>query len=234
MVSPQEEPNQQEAELQTLKEAQAQVKKLQQENNRLRKENNELSVDQLTGLLREEPAKKKFLEMVAENPDILKGPVSVIAVDIMDLKITNDTYGHDAGDLLLKKFANYMKKKLDQKVDSGNFSGWIGFRFFDHGDEFGFILIGADRKIAEDLEFTFDQDQKDEVPKILITNEKRGVVSFPIRFRMGSSSTNGDEETQAVRAIQTKFTRTLPQAAEILRYLKAGADVKERIKKQNA
>lgn len=64
---------------------------------------------------------------------------SLAVIDINDLKKTNDTYGHEAGDLLLKRFAACVRNFLD-KDDI----------FARHGgDEFVIVFAGQSRVQAE-------------------------------------------------------------------------------------
>lgn len=59
-------------------------------------------------------------------------PLTVIMADIDDFKKVNDTYGHIAGDYVLKGFAKIIKKYIRKNID------WVS-RF--GGDEF-FIVLG--------------------------------------------------------------------------------------------
>ena len=70
-------------------------------------------------------------------------PLSVIMIDIDDFKTYNDTYGHMAGDMVLQKVGEIIKKSI-RKVDSGGRFG---------GDEFVIVLSGTGeegtRKVVE-------------------------------------------------------------------------------------
>lgn len=77
--------------------------------------------DRLTGLYN----KGKYLSMVEkEFPNM--NSLAVFNFDVNDLKIMNDTYGHEAGDNLLIKAANSIRKVVNNKI--------FGFRM--GGDEF--------------------------------------------------------------------------------------------------
>lgn len=79
-------------------------------------------------------------------------PVSVVMVDIDHFKHVNDTYGHDAGDLVLKALARLAHEFLatNTKLDSPMFA-----RF--GGEEFLFLLPGAGEQTAFALADTFRQ-----------------------------------------------------------------------------
>jgi len=64
------------------------------------------SHDALTGLYN-----RMFFEEELKKIDIgINLPISVIVADVNGLKLTNDIFGHDAGDELLKKVAEILKK----------------------------------------------------------------------------------------------------------------------------
>ncbi|MBA2848308.1 diguanylate cyclase [Thermosulfuriphilus ammonigenes] len=74
----------------------------------------------------------------------LKHPLFLMMIDIDHFKEYNDTYGHQAGDEVLKGLAEVIKSSIRQNVD------W-GFRY--GGDEFSVIVTHAGpeeiRKVAE-------------------------------------------------------------------------------------
>jgi diguanylate cyclase (GGDEF)-like protein len=71
--------------------------------------------------------------------------LAIIFADIDNFKKINDTYGHEAGDFILKKVANCFKKRL-RAYDIISRLG---------GEEFIIALLGADLEaakiVAEDL-----------------------------------------------------------------------------------
>jgi diguanylate cyclase (GGDEF)-like protein len=67
-------------------------------------------------------------------------PVSIIMADIDDLKETNDSLGHAAGDAILKRFAQV----LGAAFRTEDVTARIG------GDEFAVLMPNADAKAAED------------------------------------------------------------------------------------
>nr|WP_295885404.1 sensor domain-containing diguanylate cyclase [uncultured Devosia sp.] len=79
-------------------------------------------------------------------------PLSVVMIDIDHFKRVNDTYGHDAGDLVLKALSRLAHEFLatNTKLDSPLFA-----RF--GGEEFLFLLPGAGEQTAFALADSFRQ-----------------------------------------------------------------------------
>ena len=68
-------------------------------------------------------------------------PISVIIIDLNNLKITNDRYGHQVGDKLIRRTGEVLKASID--------GGFIAARI--GGDEFILILPGANEQMANAL-----------------------------------------------------------------------------------
>jgi diguanylate cyclase (GGDEF)-like protein len=75
------------------------------------------------------------LEQVLENGGIF----SVAMLDINGLKTVNDTYGHEAGDLLIKNFAEAIRDRLDSDAIFARMGG----------DEFTIVFPGKDKDYVE-------------------------------------------------------------------------------------
>lgn len=67
-----------------------------------------------------------------------ENPVSFIAVDLNELKIANDMFGHDVGDKLIRRAADVLKASIEEEYTVTR----IG------GDEFIIIMPGADAATA--------------------------------------------------------------------------------------
>ncbi len=114
----------------------------------------------------------EFLQMKEGEFKRYKKPYSVVFFDIDLFKKVNDTYGHEAGDIVLKGFAQIFKK-LARNVDVVGRYG---------GEEFLAILSETDHKGAE----TFAQKvrQKLEISRFLHDGKKIKVtISGGIAFR---------------------------------------------------
>lgn len=91
--------------------------------------------DSLTGICNRGYFEEQ-LNMVYETASATNQEFSLVTIDLNDLKYTNDTYGHEAGDRLIVTFTDYMKK-LNEKPD---FIGRIG------GDEFALVYSGKSKE----------------------------------------------------------------------------------------
>lgn len=112
--------------------------------------------DSLTSLLNHKSFHEcldEEFKRIARRPE----PISLLMIDIDDFKMTNDTYGHLAGDLVLKKVADILIK-MTREID-------VVARY--GGDEFIVLLLNTDNRQAirmaerirmavEKTEFEFD------------------------------------------------------------------------------
>lgn len=93
--------------------------------------------DQLTGICNRLYFENE-LERLTGSRDY---PISVIVIDVDDLKLTNDSRGHDMGDELLKACAFVVKSSLR----SSDVLARIG------GDEFAVLLPTSDRETGQNI-----------------------------------------------------------------------------------
>ena len=91
--------------------------------------------DTLTGL----PNRRAFLARLAREAARTNDTFALILCDMDNLKVVNDTHGHDAGDLALSLLADALRTGLRRSDDA--------FRI--GGDEFAVVLGGANRLDAE-------------------------------------------------------------------------------------
>lgn len=107
------------------------------------------STDHLTGLLN----RRAFLEGANRLRELLardESPVTVLMFDLDRFKSINDTYGHAAGDAIIKLFASTARDKMR----SDDIIGRLG------GEEFAAIVPGdaeIARKIAERIRAGFEE-----------------------------------------------------------------------------
>ena len=122
---------------------------------RLEKQMEELSFrDTLTGLYN-----RTYLEARAK-PALKRArlPITVVMADCNYLKKTNDTYGHEYGDLLLKRIARIIRTALP--------AGCTALRL--GGDEFMILCEGCDAQqaeaLVENIQSRFAKESDDRIP----------------------------------------------------------------------
>ena len=67
--------------------------------------------------------------------------LSILMIDVDDLKAINDEFGHQVGDIVLRKFASVVNGLTNEKYVTARLGG----------DEFAVIMPGADRRSADEL-----------------------------------------------------------------------------------
>jgi len=93
--------------------------------------------DQLTGLYN-----RRFYEEELKRLDIDKNyPITLVMADVNGLKLTNDAFGHKAGDMLLEKIAHILKRECGPNEIVAR----IG------GDEFVLLLTRTNTKDTEEI-----------------------------------------------------------------------------------
>lgn len=189
-----------------------------------------LSRDPLTGWLRQESAKQEFLGLVKADPDILNQPITIMAVDLKELGAVNNQFSHEAGDKVIKEFANFMQSYVGELTEKYPFykehlKRFILARLYEYGDEFGLIFIGIGWRQQGDIEIGLGE-------KTLSVEIEPG-QEIKVGFRVGFSSSDGDQEKSDLKALRKYFPEDIPLAAEMLNYLRRRADVKERGKREN-
>jgi len=105
-------------------------------------------------------------------------PTSVIAVDVNGLKVVNDTYGHQAGDDLIRRAAEVLSKAIDEN----NILARIG------GDEFVILLPGYGEKKTADI--------VERIKKLMELNNKYHDQSPALSLSIGKASTNRELSLQ--------------------------------------
>lgn len=97
---------------------------------RMRYENMSM-LDPLTGLFNRRGLELKLAEMTREA-HVAGRPLSLMFLDADKFKEVNDTYGHDAGDELLRNLGRILQNNVREGVD-------VPFRY--GGDEFGVLFV---------------------------------------------------------------------------------------------
>ncbi len=93
--------------------------------------------DVMTGLYNRAYFEETIRKIEAKCDD----PISFIVVDLNELKTTNDMFGHNAGDKLIRRAAEVLKASIEEEYTVAR----IG------GDEFIIIMPGADAETAHTI-----------------------------------------------------------------------------------
>ncbi len=117
--------------------------------------------DALTGVYNRMGYESKALPLYKKSIDS-KTPMTVMFIDINNMKFINDRYGHDEGDNAIRTVAASISERLEKD--------WIAVRY--GGDEFLAIVPDCDEKFAskvkEDIEKNLQQRcEKRELPYVL-------------------------------------------------------------------
>ncbi|MCH5196429.1 MAG: diguanylate cyclase [Oscillospiraceae bacterium] len=136
--------------------------------------------DHMTGLYN----KGKFMSLLSEN---FGKPysIAVFNMDVNNLKITNDTYGHEMGDLLLIKAATSLRMMESEKV--------TGFRM--GGDEFMLIAIDYTREEALELKAQWEatverlNQKNDNLPLVIACGMAYGQGDYDLNEMLGQADT---------------------------------------------
>ncbi len=106
--------------------------------------------DGLTGLLNHTAIKEQLTREVVRSTR-LKSPLSFAMIDIDFFKKVNDTYGHAAGDRVLKSLARLLKQRLRETDIVGRYGG----------EEFAVIMTDTDAlsasKVIDEIRIVFSR-----------------------------------------------------------------------------
>ncbi len=118
--------------------------------------------DLLTGLANRKLFFTKLQPLVKESIREKKA-VAILSMDLNKFKPINDTYGHDAGDLILKKVAQYLQKSLRKSDIISRFGGdefVIAVGFLKENDHILKFLGRLERNFSEPVVYQDDDGAK--------------------------------------------------------------------------
>ncbi len=151
-----------------------QKKSLEETRNALKKQ---ASRDYLTNLYN----RRYFQQISQDLINIARregGTLSIIILDIDKFKMVNDTYGHNAGDQVLKQLASIL---TDHTRDS-DIVARLG------GEEFALLLLNSDRNGAAILAEKLRKTVEDHT----VTIDSKTAISFTISLGVSSADVKSD------------------------------------------
>ncbi len=116
-------------------------------------------------------------------------PLGIIMMDIDYLKRFNDTYGHEAGDMMLRALGNF----LQQNVRKGDVACRFG------GDEFVLIMPGASAMIAKGRAELLVKD----VQTIKLNYSDKGLSGISASFGVAVFPGHGNSAAALIKAADT-------------------------------
>ena len=125
-------------------------------------------------------------------------PLSIIMYDIDHFKNINDQYGHQAGDMVLKRFADCLKKNLRQDAD------WVA-RY--GGEEFIIVLP----ETTLDNALIVAERKRQEISEMVIESE-RGLIKITASFGAASVLPSKEGKPISMECIVGEADRSLYKA----------------------
>lgn len=123
----------------------------------------------------------------------------LVSVDLNNLKITNDRFGHDVGDEIIKYFVNNFKLFIDERVVFSRFGG----------DEFVLLCQGYTEVevsvLMHDVTNFFNNHGIDVQEQVVHVSFSYGMVEFP------SESTNYDQLLKIADERMYKYKKSMKQ-----------------------
>lgn len=134
--------------------------------------------DHLTGL-----PNLRALEQTLENYNVLNpdAPRSLVVLDLDHFKQVNDTYGHEAGNEILRQFADLLRTFVDKDGDIARYGGEEFIIFLPRFNlEKSLQFAEALRQVIEEIPFNCHNYMDDTQQKIeLAVTASIGVAAYP-------------------------------------------------------
>ncbi len=126
--------------------------------------------DRLTGLLRRETF-DDLLEKLVKRADKFEKPLCLLMIDVDDFKSINDNYGHDIGDVVLRRISETIYENVRQTDLAGRkMAGRYG------GEELAVVLPNTDIKGAKIVAERVRKAIEDKLKDSEFGGEKRDVT----------------------------------------------------------
>ena len=135
-----------------------------------------------------------FYEQMQQELDLAiryKRNLSILMMDVDDLKLINDEFGHQTGDIVLRNFG----RVLNQQGGDRNITARIG------GDEFAVIMPGADRRDADKLAWKIWE----ELSKAPICETEHASIFLGVSIGVGGYPWGGSNLDEIIHWADTKL-----------------------------
>lgn len=141
--------------------------------------------DTLTGVFN-----RRYFNMMLRKYDTKNClPISILSCDVNGLKLTNDAFGHDAGDRLLQRMASIMERS----VRANDIVARIG------GDEFYILLPNADELQAIEICERIEE---------LAANSRKLEIDSTISIGIGTKYKIDEKISTIIKMAESKMYRT--------------------------
>jgi len=131
------------------------------------------------------------LQQEMELAERYKRPLSILMLDVDDLKLINDEFGHQVGDMVLANFA----RVLNTQSGNQNITARLG------GDEFAVIMPGADRRDADKQAWAIWE----ELSKMPICETENATIFLGVSIGTGGYPWGGTELEDIIHWADTKM-----------------------------
>lgn len=139
---------------------------------RFRKLRASMAIDGLTGLYNHTHFKERLQAQVSQSART-RSPISLAMLDIDSFKQINDTYGHPAGDSVLRHLAQLLKGRLRRSDILGRYGG----------DEFAILMLDTEihdaGHVMEQVRRRFNEIEHPGQRGVFRTSFSCGIASFP-------------------------------------------------------
>jgi len=146
--------------------------------------------DDLTQLQNRRFFYQRFQEEMS-RAETSKRSLSIAMIDVDDLKLLNDEFGHQVGDIVLRQFARILNRQAGEDMVTARLGG----------DEFAVIMPNTDRRAAEQ----FSWKLWDEMAKAPIYESEHASIYLGVSIGIGGFPWGGADLEEVIHWADTKL-----------------------------
>jgi diguanylate cyclase (GGDEF)-like protein/putative nucleotidyltransferase with HDIG domain len=146
--------------------------------------------DDLTQLQNRRFFYQRFQEEMS-RAETTKRSLSIAMIDVDDLKLLNDEFGHQVGDIVLRQFARILNRQAGEDMVTARLGG----------DEFAVIMPNTDRRAAEQ----FSWKLWDEMAKAPIYESEHASIYLGVSIGIGGFPWGGADLEEVIHWADTKL-----------------------------